>query len=79
MTRGRIRPLVSRMISFIVGFSLAAMAMMPAAGHADPVDDYIATKMAAESIPGLALANLQGAVPERFISKIVALYPTKTH
>jgi D-alanyl-D-alanine carboxypeptidase len=54
-----INPAISRVASVIAGLALFGMAMAPAAVRADPVDKYIAAKMAEKSIPGLALAVIR--------------------
>jgi CubicO group peptidase (beta-lactamase class C family) len=50
---------ISRVASAIAGLALLGIAMAPAAVRADPVDNYIAAKMAEKSIPGLALAVIR--------------------
>ena len=50
---------ISKVTSAIAGLALLAMTIAPAAVHADPVDNYIAAKMAEKSIPGLALAVIR--------------------
>jgi CubicO group peptidase (beta-lactamase class C family) len=43
----------------IAGLALLGIAMAPAAVRADPVDNYIAAKMAERSIPGLVLGVMR--------------------
>jgi D-alanyl-D-alanine carboxypeptidase len=50
---------ISRVASAIAGLALLGIAMAPATVRADPVDNYIAAKMAEKSIPGLALAVIR--------------------
>jgi CubicO group peptidase (beta-lactamase class C family) len=59
MTKIRTQPLVLWVTRAITGLVLLGLVAAPAVVRADPVDDYVAAKMAAKSIPGLVLAVIR--------------------